>query len=98
MVTSATLPPSALAEICDTLEVHDGKSFDLNLGNNRSNITPIIWPMKVAKDDLNSLNFVVTGKEVLPRVIIYINKKELAQKACEHLRKPVVFTPILRDL
>ena len=88
LVTSATLPPPALTEIRDTLEVRDGKSFDLNLGNDRSNITPVIWPMKAARD-LNSLNFVVAGREVLPRTIIYVNEKELARKACEHLRKLV---------
>jgi superfamily II DNA helicase RecQ len=58
LITSATLPPLILSEIRNTLEVHDGQSFDLNLGNDRSNIMPIIWPMKAAKEDLNSLNFV----------------------------------------
>ena len=89
LVTSATLPPPILAEIRDTLEVRDGQSFDLNLGNDRSNIMPIIWPMKAAKGDLSSLDFVVTGREDLLRTIIYVNEKELARKACEHLRKLV---------
>lgn len=89
LITSATLPPPVFAEIRSTLEVHDGQSFDLNLGNDRSNIMPIIWPMKAAKEDLDSLNFVVTGREDLPRTIIYVNEKELARKACEHLRKLV---------
>lgn len=89
LITSTTLPPATLSEIRDTLEVHDGQSFDLNLGNDRSNIMPIVWPMKAAKEDLNSLDFVVAGREVLPRTIIYVNEKELARKACKHLRKLV---------
>lgn len=89
LITSATLPPLVLSEIRNTLEIHDGQSFDLNLGNDRTNIMPIIWPMKAAKEDLDSLNFVVVGKESLPRAIIYINEKELARKVCEHLRKLV---------
>jgi superfamily II DNA helicase RecQ len=90
LITSATLPPSVLSEIRNTLEVRDGQSLDLNLGNDRSNIMPIIWPMKGAREDLSSLDFVVTGSEVIPRTIIYVNKKDLARKVCEHLRKLVI--------
>ena len=89
LITSATLPPLVLSEIRNTLEVRSGHSFDLNLGNDRSNIMPIVWPMKAAKEDLGSLNFIVVGREILPRAIIYVNEKELARKACEHLRKLV---------
>lgn len=89
LITSATLPPPTLSEIRNTLEVHKGQSYDLNLGNDRSNITPIIWPMRAAKEDLDSLNFVVTAWKVPPRTVIYVNEKELARKACEHLWKLV---------
>ena len=85
LLTSATLPPQTLSNIRDTLEVQDEHSFDLNLGNDRSNIMPIVWPMKGGKEDLGSLDFVVSGGE-LRRTVIYVNEKETAREACEYLQ------------
>ena len=85
LLTSATLPPQTLSNIRDTLEVQDEHSFDLNLGNDRSNIMPIVWPMKGGKEDLGSLDFVVSRGE-LRRTVIYVNEKETAREACEYLQ------------
>lgn len=88
LLTSATFPPQVAADIRDTLEVQDDRSFDLNLGNDRSNIMPIVWPMKGGKDDFGSLDFVVSGGE-LRRTVIYVNEKETARGACEYLQSLV---------
>ena len=47
---------------------------------------PIIWPLKAASKDLNSLNFIVSGRSNLPRAVVYVNTKDLARIGCEHLR------------
>jgi superfamily II DNA helicase RecQ len=79
LTTSATLPPTSFTEICQLLEILTSSAFHLNLGNDQSNLMPIIWPLKAATRDLNLLNFIVSGKDNLPRVIIYMNTKELVQ-------------------
>jgi len=89
LLTSATLPPQTLGDVCDTLEVQDDHSFDLNLGNDRSNIMPIVWPMKGGKGDFGSLDFVVSWGE-LHRTVIYVNKKETAREVCEYLQALVL--------
>jgi superfamily II DNA helicase RecQ len=89
LATSATLPPTSFTEICQLLEISTISGFHLNLGNDRTNIMPIIWPLRAAAKDLNSLNFIVTGRSSLPRTIIYTNTKELARVGCEHLRTKV---------
>ncbi|KAF9791032.1 P-loop containing nucleoside triphosphate hydrolase protein, partial [Thelephora terrestris] len=95
LITSATLPPASFTEICQLLEISTSSAFHLNLGNDRSNLMPILWPMKGAAKDLNSLNFIVSGKGDLPRVVVYVNKKDLARIGCEHLRAKVA--PDQRD-
>ena len=89
LATSATLPPTSFIEICKLLEISISHGFHLNLGNDRSNLTPIVWPLKAAAKDLDSLNFIVSGRSRLPRVIVYVNTKELARIGCEHLRAKV---------
>ena len=89
LITSATLPPTSFAEICQLLEISITSAFHLNLGNDRLNLMPILWPLKAAAKDLDSLNFIVSGEGDLPRVIVYVNTKELARIGCEHLRTKV---------
>ena len=89
LATSATLPPTSFTEICELLEISPSRGFHLNLGNDRSNLMPIIWPLRAGAKDLDSLNFIVAGKVNLPRVIVYVNTKDLARIGCEHLRTKV---------
>lgn len=89
LVTSATLPPTSFTEICQLLEISTSRGFHLNLGNDRTNLMPIVWPLKAGAKDLDSLNFIVSGKGSLPRAIIYMNTKDLARIGCEHLRTKV---------
>jgi len=92
LATSATLPPTSFTEICQLLEISTSSAFHLNLGNDRTNLMPILWPLKAAAKDLNSLNFIVPGRGdlPLPRVVVYVNTKDLARIGCEHLRTRVV--------
>jgi len=89
LATSATVSPVSFVEICQLLEISTRSGFHLNLGNDRSNLTPIVWPLNAAAKDLDSLNFIVSGGGSLPRVIVYVNTKDLARIGCEHLRTKV---------
>ena len=90
LATSATLPPTSFTEICQLLKISTSDGFHLNLGNDRSNLMPIIWPLRAAAKDLDSLNFIVSGRSNLPRAIVYVNTKDLARVGCEHLRTKVI--------
>jgi superfamily II DNA helicase RecQ len=88
LATSATLPPHVLNEIKAKLHFFSTRTFTVNLGNDRSNITPIVCRMHKA-NDLNYLDFVLDeahpGKPLI-RSLIFFNSRELAQKASSHLR------------
>jgi hypothetical protein len=63
------------------------KLFHLNLGNNRRNIIPLVWPMQGGASNLAALDFVVRGRDLSLRTIIYFNNKCLTMRAYGHLRK-----------
>jgi hypothetical protein len=61
----------------------------VNLGNSRPNITPILARMWGAATDLEALNFSVDEaytRSLLIRTIIFFNTRELAFRACQHLK------------
>jgi superfamily II DNA helicase RecQ len=58
LAVSATLPPHILAQVQLTLGYSEDDTMFVNLGNNRSNITPIVSRMRGAASDLESLNFI----------------------------------------
>ncbi|KAJ7493797.1 hypothetical protein FB451DRAFT_1164669 [Mycena latifolia] len=49
LATSATLSPSALKDICSSLNLDLDEAFFLNLGNDSPNSTPSVVEMKSAK-------------------------------------------------
>ena len=51
------------------------KTFPLNLGNDRHNIVPLVWPMDGGAVNLAALDFVVCGRDQPLRTIIYFNDK-----------------------
>jgi superfamily II DNA helicase RecQ len=75
--TSATMPPKTLENVWATLGMNAENSFDLNLGNDRHNIIPLVWPMEGGIANLAALNFVVRGRDRPLRTIIYFNDKRL---------------------
>ena len=86
LATSATLPPATLKHIRSVLGINAEKSFHLNLGNDRMNIIPLVWPMEGAASNLEALDFIVRGRNQPLRTIIYFNDKRLTMRACNHLR------------
>ena len=87
VATSATMAPPTLEDVRSTLAINPEKSFHLNLGNDRPNIIPIVWPMEGAASNLAALDFVVRGRGRPLRTIIYFNDKRLTMRACNYLRK-----------
>ena len=87
LATSATMPPTTLDNVRSVLGIHTEKSFHLNLGNDRQNIVPLVWPMEGGASNLAALDFVVCGRDKPLRTIIYFNNKRLAMRACNYLRK-----------
>jgi superfamily II DNA/RNA helicase len=65
------------------------RTFFVNLGNNRPNITPIVCRMRGAATDLSALNFTVdeplSGASFI-RTIIFVNTRDLAYKTSRHLK------------
>ncbi len=91
LATSATLTPTVLAEIQQKLSYSTDKTYLLDLGNDRHNITPIVSRMKSAKD-LTALDFVLDEalcepRQPLVRTLIYVNTRELAQNMWSHLAR-----------
>ena len=87
LATSATMPPTTLKNVRSILGINAERSFHLNLGNDRHNIVPLIWPMEGGKSNLAALDFVVCGRDQPLRTIIYFNDKRLTMHACSYLRK-----------
>lgn len=50
LLTSATFSPSSLSNVCARMNINLKKSFHLNLGNRRPNITTSVIQMDNAKD------------------------------------------------
>lgn len=89
LATSATLPPHILLEIRHHLCFSMPKTFFVNLGNDRPNITALLCRMRGAAKDLAALDFLVDevslGLELL-QTLVFVNTRTLAHKACNHLR------------
>ena len=89
LATSATMPPATLDHVQAILGMTAGKVFHLNLGNDRRNIFPLVWPMEGSASNLAALDFVVRGRDHPLRTIIYFNDKVLTMHACRYLRQRV---------
>ena len=87
LATSATMPPKTLEHIWTILGVNTGRLFHLNLGNDRRNIVPLVWPIEGGASNLAALDFVVCGRDQPLRTIIYFNDKRLTMLACHYLQK-----------
>jgi len=87
LATSATMPPETLEHVRSILGMNTERLFHLNLGNDRHNIVPLVWPMEGGASNLAALDFVVCGRDHPLRTIIYFNNKRLTMRACNYLRK-----------
>jgi superfamily II DNA helicase RecQ len=86
---TATATTETLSLARERLKIDPEQSFHLNLGNDRSNITPIVIPLPGKNGDLSVLRFLVAGAKpdtTLVRAIIFFKERFLTQKACIYLR------------
>ena len=90
ILTSATLPPLALAEVCSQMNVNCEDAYFLNLGNCCSNISYEVHHMDSSKDYsaihtlLPDPNEIVTPAD-LPHSIIFTNSVNNTQIICHDL-------------
>ena len=75
LATSVTMPPVTLDHVRTILGMATEKSFHLNLGNDRNNVFPLVWPMEGGASNFTALDFVVCGRDHPLRTIIYFNDK-----------------------
>ena len=90
LLTSATLCPSALSDVCARMNVNLGKSFFLNLGNRRPNITTSVVQMDNANDFKALLNVLPTQEEIfLPsslKTLVFANAVKVTQSLVREVR------------
>ena len=92
LLTSATLPPLALSQVCSQMTVDCEDSFFLNLGNCWSNISYAVHHMNSSKDFsavhtlLPDPNKIMTPKD-LPHTIIFTNSINNTQTICWDLQR-----------
>ena len=96
LATSATLAPAALQEVRDKLQISSKKSYFVNLGNDRPNITPSVIQMKNASDYEALLELVVKGvasPDDLTKAIIFTNSIQKTLNIMKFLREnlPVAY-------
>ncbi|KAJ7774230.1 P-loop containing nucleoside triphosphate hydrolase protein [Mycena maculata] len=92
LATSATLNPSALTEVCSGLDLDLDRSFFVNLGNDRPNITPSVVRMNGGKDYAAIDPFLPNPADVkslddLPKTITFTNHVKKTQVLCRHVRR-----------
>ncbi|KAJ7088949.1 hypothetical protein C8R44DRAFT_892577 [Mycena epipterygia] len=87
-----SLSPSALTEVCSGLILDLDRSFFLNLGNDRPNITPSNIRMNGSKHYAAIDPYVPNPADVhsvddLPKTITFTNAVKKTQVICRHLRR-----------
>jgi superfamily II DNA/RNA helicase len=90
LATSATITPAAFGEIVGKLNIDIEKSFYLNLGNDRPNVTPSVLQMNNQKDFEALKNLVAAGVESpddLTKTIIFTNSIRLTMQIRRYLRE-----------
>lgn len=92
LLTSATLPPDALSDICTRMNINRKKSFLLNRGNHRPNITTSIIHIDGSQDFCSVLAQLPLPNDVMvpqdfPKTLIFTNSVNLTQILCREIRK-----------
>ena len=88
-VTSATMTPDVLSEVCRQLHIDPSNSFHLNLGNDRENIYHEVRPIRNGQD-FAALDFLFTGitsVEEMERALIFVNRVEDSQLGWQRSRE-----------
>ncbi|KAJ7199390.1 P-loop containing nucleoside triphosphate hydrolase protein [Mycena pura] len=92
LATSATLSQCALTEVCSGLDLDLGRSFYVNLGNDRPNITPSVVHMKSSKDYEAVFPHLpdpanVKSADDFSKTIVFTNAVKKTQVLCRILRR-----------
>ncbi|KAJ7718342.1 P-loop containing nucleoside triphosphate hydrolase protein [Mycena metata] len=100
LATSATLSPSALSDVCSGLDLDLRRSFFINLGNDRPNITPSVAQIKSSKDYEAVYAHLPDPADVrsaadLPKTIVFANAVKKTQVLCRTIRRR--YCPEVRD-
>ncbi|KAJ7199856.1 P-loop containing nucleoside triphosphate hydrolase protein [Mycena pura] len=91
LAASATLSPSALQDICSSLDLDLDETFFLNLGNDRPNITPSVVEKNSAKDYAAVKMHLPNPADVhspddLPKALVFTNAVKKTQILAAQLR------------
>jgi len=89
LATSATLAPTALQQVREKLQIDPAKSFLVNLGNDRPNITPSVMKIKSQHDYDALLDLIATGvldPSDLVKTIIFTNSIQKTHEILWFLR------------
>jgi superfamily II DNA helicase RecQ len=92
MVASATLSPAMRETVYHKLLFTRSKTFQLNLGNQRHNITQIVCRLPPSARSFQALDFLLAPalcNEPLKRAIVYVNTWELAMQLWLHATSKV---------
>jgi superfamily II DNA helicase RecQ len=87
--TSATLSPSMIESLADTLCYSRNNSFILNVGNDRPNITMVVCRMVGGESDFEALDFLldeaIEGKPLI-RTVVFFNSEDLTCRALQYIK------------
>ncbi|TFK90448.1 P-loop containing nucleoside triphosphate hydrolase protein [Polyporus arcularius HHB13444] len=88
---SATMAPSVLAKVEETLLINPSTSFYVNLGNDRPNIYQDVVMMQGSKD-YAALDRVLPLKDVsrvaeIPKTLVFTNSRKAAMHVWKHLKE-----------
>jgi bloom syndrome protein len=87
--TTATANRQTYIAIAESLKFNLNQTFQLNLGNDRPNITMEIRTMKGNKGDFTDLEYICEEARTgggFKRRIIFVNQCEMAQQICRKIR------------
>ena len=89
LIASATMPPLVLTDVTKKLCYSSEGTFLVNLGNNCSNITPVVFPIPGSPRDLRILDFILepdgSGATYM-RTIVFVNSRDHAHQIYEHFQ------------
>lgn len=88
LITSATLTPSDLTDIRQSVHMEPSKTFHINLGNDRHNISWSVRYMTGGKTDFDSLDFLLPNDPnatTLERGLVFFDDIKISMHAYRHI-------------
>ena len=97
LAASATLPPSVRADVKSRLGFVPSRTYEVNLGNDRRNITLSVMYLK-SSTDFDALTPAIQEAldgQPLEKTMLFFNKREQTIASCAHLKQ--LLPPEYRD-